>query len=285
MIIDLHTHTTASDGACTPEELIGRAAGAGVRVLSVTDHDTLAGNGAASRSADAAGIEFVPGIEITSILDGRDVHVLGYFIDAQSPAFNDFLARQRRRRVDRAHEIVAQLDALGMPLDADAILKPALEDPRRSIGRPSIARALVAAGYVPDITEAFARWLSHDRPAFVPRLAAPPAEVFERIHAAGGIASIAHPGLLARDEWIPSFAGAGLDAIEAYHTDHDEHDTVRYLSVAARFGLAVSGGSDYHGTGHGGRCPGSVSLPHSAFEDLKRRATSRATASGDCTSS
>lgn len=284
-IIDLHTHTTASDGRCTPEELVARAAAAGVRVLSVTDHDTVGGIDAAARAARAAGLELVTGIEITSILQGCDVHVLGYFIDPRSTALEGFLAEQRRRRIDRAREIVARLGALGMPLDGDAILKPALDDSLRSVGRPAIARALVSAGHVGSITDAFERWLSAGRPAFVPRQAAPPAEVFARIHAAGGIASIAHPGLLRRDEWLPSFADAGVDAIEAYHTDHDDVATARYLSLAVRLGLAVSGGSDFHGTGHGGVEPGSASLPQPAFEALRRRATSRATASGDVTSS
>jgi predicted metal-dependent phosphoesterase TrpH len=270
-VIDLHTHTTASDGRCTPEELVVRAAAAGVSVLSVTDHDTVAGGEAADRAAVAAGIEFVFGIEITSILDGLDIHVLGYFIGSRSASLNAFLAEQRMRRVDRTREVIARLSALGMPLDAEAIVKPAIDDPEKSIGRPAVARALVAAGYVADVTQAFERWLSNGRPAFVPRLAAAPSEVFERIHEAGGIASLAHPGPIGRDEWIPSFAGAGLDAIEAYHTDHDAQTTARYVALAERLGLGVSGGSDYHADHEHGGGPGSVSLPREAFELLKRR--------------
>jgi predicted metal-dependent phosphoesterase TrpH len=270
-VIDLHTHTTASDGRCTPEELVARASAAGVSVLSVTDHDTVAGGEAAGVAAREAGIEFVFGIEITAILDSVDVHVLGYFIGSGSASLNAFLAEQRLRRIDRAREIVTRLAALGMPLDAQAIVQPALDNPEQSVGRPAVARALVAAGYVADVTEAFERWLSTGRPAFVPRLAATPAEVFERIHAAGGIASLAHPGPIGRDEWIRSFADAGLDAIEAYHTDHDEEATARYVAMAGRLGLGVSGGSDYHGDPEHGGGPGSVSLPRAAFEDLKAR--------------
>jgi predicted metal-dependent phosphoesterase TrpH len=272
-MIDLHTHTTASDGRCSPEELVRRAAAAGVRVLSVTDHDTVAGNAAAGDAASAHAIELVTGVEITAMLDGRDVHVLGYFMRNDSPEFEAFLAEQRRRRIDRVHEIAERLEALGITVDADAIISGARENPSRSVGRPAIARALLAAGEVATIGEAFDRWLSRGRPAFVPRRAAPPPEVFERIHAAGGIASIAHPGLLGCDEWLPAFADAGADAIEAYHAEHDAAATARYLLIARDLGVGVSGGSDYHASEtHGGGGPGSVSLPEPAFEDLERRA-------------
>jgi len=285
-MIDLHTHTTASDGRCTPVELVARAAAAGVTVLSVTDHDTIDACAAVAAACVAAGIGFVPGIEITAVQDEVDVHVLGYFIDARSSALQAFLAEQRQRRVDRVRRIIAQLEDLGLHLDADAILRPAIDEPGKSIGRPAIARALVAAGYVTTSNEAFASWLSHGRPGFVARHAAAPDSVVAQIHDAGGIASMAHPGLLQRDEWIAGFASSGLDAIEAYHTNHDEEMTGRYRSMAHRLGLAVSGGSDYHAdASHGSAHPGSVSLPGDAFDELRDRATIRATASGASTSS
>jgi predicted metal-dependent phosphoesterase TrpH len=269
-VIDLHTHTTASDGRCTPQELVVRAARAGIQVLSVTDHDTLAGCAAAAEGCAQAGIEFVTGIEITAVVDGADVHVLGYFMGSESPALQTFLSEQRLRRISRVREIIDRLASHGITLDADAILQPALDDPSKSVGRPWIARALVAGGHVKHVGEAFMRWLSHDRPAFVPRTGASPEEVFHRIHEAGGIASLAHPILVEHDEWIPGYAAAGLDALEAYHTDHDERATRHYLALAADLKLAVSGGSDYHADeGHGGGGPGSVSLPHDEYERLK----------------
>ena len=268
-MIDLHTHTTASDGRCTPAELVARAASAGVTVLSVTDHDTVAACDAAAAACAAAAIRFVPGIEITAVRDEVDVHVLGYFIDPQSNALHAFLSEQRRRRIDRVRRMIGRLADLGLPLDADAILKPALDDPGKSVGRPWIARALVAAGYVTTTNEAFSAWLSRGRPAFAPREAAAPDNVVARIHDAGGIASVAHPGLIGRDEWIPGLAAAGLDAIEAYHTNHDAEATARYCAMAERLGLAVSGGSDYHADeSHGAPRPGSVSLPREAYERL-----------------
>jgi predicted metal-dependent phosphoesterase TrpH len=275
-LIDLHTHTTASDGLCAPAELVARAVAAGVEVLSVTDHDTVAGCAPAAIRCRAAGIEFVAGIEATAVRDGIDVHTLGYFVDLDSPDLAAFLADQRRARIERVREMIDRLRTFGIALDADAILQPALDDRSRTAGRPWIARALVAAGHVGTTDAAFSLWLGRGRPAFVPRVGAAPEEVIDRIHAAHGVASIAHPGLLRHDEWLPRFAEAGLDAIEAYHTDHDEYTTARYVDLADRLLVAVSGGSDYHGDrAHGGRSIGSVSLPRKAYERLVERRSLR----------
>lgn len=269
-MIDLHTHTTASDGGLSPSDLVSRASAAGLTVLSVTDHDTLAACGPAAAACAAAGIEFVTGIEITAIRDDRDVHTLGYFVDAAAPGLAQFLAAQRQRRIDRVREMIARLARFGIELDADRILQPALDDESKSAGRPWIARALVAGGYVKDSDEAFARWLDRNGAAFVPRPGASPDEVIGRIHDAGGIASIAHPGPLRRDEWLPGLVEAGLDAIEAYHTDHNPAATAKYLALADRLGIAVTGGSDYHADPVHGAALGGVTLPREQYEKLKR---------------
>jgi hypothetical protein len=270
-MIDLHMHTTASDGRLSPAQLVARAASAGVTVLAVTDHDTVAACGPAAEACANARITFVPGIEITAALMGDDVHMLGYFFDPASPALETFLDSQRHRRLDRVREMIDRLSRFDITLDADAILRPGVDDPTKSAGRPWIARALVAGGHVGTTGEAFDRWLARDRPAFVPRFAATPAEVIARIHDAGGLASVAHPGLLGRDEWIEGFAGAGLDAIEAHHTRHDADATAHYRAMADRLQLAVSGGSDFHGDeSHGAPNPGAVSLPRDDFDRLVR---------------
>lgn len=285
-MIDLHTHTTASDGRCAPAELVARASAAGVRVLSVTDHDTVAGCDAAALACGSAGLEFVPGIEMTAVRDEVDTHILGYFIDATSEGLHEFLAEQRRRRIDRVRQMIEKLASFGIRLEADAILQPAVEDPRKSAGRPWIARALVAGGHAATTDEAFAQWLGRGKPAFIARRGASPEEVVGRIHDARGVASLAHPGLIGHDEWIESLVAAGLDALEVYHTDHDPDDTARYLAMASRLGVAVTGGSDYHADEtHGATAPGIVSLPREAYERLLRWATMRATASGPVTSS
>jgi 3',5'-nucleoside bisphosphate phosphatase len=271
-VIDLHTHTIASDGRCSPAELVARASAAGITVLSVTDHDTTAGCDAAAAACAAAGIEFVPGIEITAMRDGGDIHILGYFLDSHSRPLLEFLARQREQRIARVRSMIERLARYGIALDADAILQPGIDDPSKAAGRPWIARALVASGHVQTTDEAFDRWLARGRPAFVPREGASPAEVFAQIHAARGVASLAHPALIQRDEWLDDFAANGLGAIEAYHTDHDPEATSRYLAEAKRLNLAVSGGSDYHADdSHGASALGSVSLPREEYERLKLR--------------
>jgi 3',5'-nucleoside bisphosphate phosphatase len=271
-VIDLHTHTTASDGLCTPSELVARAGLAGVHVLGVTDHDTVAGLAEAAVACASSGIEFVPGIEITTAVGHVDVHILGYFLDLRSSALVSFLSEQRRRRIDRVRRIIGRLRTFGLVLDADTVVQPAIADPSRAAGRPWIARALVAAGHVQTTAEAFDRWLGRGRPAFVPRDVASPADVFARIHEAGGLASLAHPWLLDLDREIATFANAGLDAIEAYGADPDRPATTRYVSIADDLGLAVSGISDYHAdTSHGAAALGSASLPQEAFDVLKSR--------------
>jgi predicted metal-dependent phosphoesterase TrpH len=271
-LIDLHTHTTASDGRCSPEELVRLAAEAGVDTLGLTDHDTVAGCADAARACAQVRVQFVAGIEITAVCEEADVHVLGYFIDTGSAALLDFLSVQRAHRIERVTRIVDRLRGLGMPLDAHSILEPALADQARSVGRPWIARALVDAGFVQTTDEAFERWLGRGRPAFVPRTGAPPADVIARIHAADGVASLAHPALVDRDDWLAGFARCGLDALEAYHSEHSAEDTARYLGLAAELALAVSGGSDFHGdTSHGPARPGAVCLPAGEFERLARR--------------
>jgi predicted metal-dependent phosphoesterase TrpH len=260
-VIDLHLHTTASDGRCSPQELVDRAAAAGVKTLAATDHDTTAAVEAVTRAARPFGIEVVAGIEITAIEAERDVHVLGYFIHSTDVQLSAFLARQRTQRIARVKAIGERLAQLGMPVDIVPLVSPAEADGGYAVGRPQIARSMIAAGYVADTREAFERWLARGRPAFVPRAGASPEHVIEIIHAAGGLASLAHPGQAGVDARIPAYAEAGLDALEAFHPDHDAAATDRYRTLAARLNLLLTGGSDFHGdTSHGWE-PGAVSLP------------------------
>jgi predicted metal-dependent phosphoesterase TrpH len=274
-VIDLHLHTTASDGRCGPMELVRRARDAGVTALSVTDHDTVAALAEVRALCAAHGIEFVSGIEVTSVWEGRDVHVLGYFFDEQSPAFEEFLIARRRERVARIRAMAARLGALGAPIEIAPIVEAAAVRPDHSVGRPQIARALVSAGHTADTREAFDRLIGEGRPAFVPRTGPLPAEVVALIARAGGIASLAHPGLLGRDDLIPDLARRGLAAIEAYHSEHPAEAIERYRALARAYGLAISGGSDYHGEGERDRSPGTPALPREDFETLKARAGKR----------
>jgi predicted metal-dependent phosphoesterase TrpH len=268
-VIDLHLHTTASDGRCSPKELVDRAAVAGVTTIGVTDHDTTAAIKEVSDIGHTRGIEVIAGIEITAVDETRDVHVLGYFIDPVNVQLSGFLTGQRNQRITRVKAIGDRLAQLGMPVDIVPLVARANEAGGYSVGRPQIARAMVAAGYVSDTREAFDRWLAAGRPAFMPRAGAPPQEVIEIIHAAGGIASLAHPGQTGVDARIAAYAESGLDAIEVFHPDHDKPATDRYRGVAVRLNLLVTGGSDFHGDPSHGWEPGAVSLPHDEWLRLR----------------
>jgi predicted metal-dependent phosphoesterase TrpH len=272
-VIDLHLHTHYSDGRDSPASLVARCARAGIRTLAVTDHDTTGAWSETLAAARGAGLTFVPGVEITAILDGEDVHVLGYFPSPDVPLLESFLRDQRSERILRARAIVQRLGDLGIPIDIEPALRAAGEDPRRTIGRPLLADALVAAGHVASRNEAFETLLGIGRPAFVPRHGAPPHEVIETVTAAGGIASLAHPGLLQRDDLIPGFIVAGLPALEVFHSDHDPETTARYHRLATRSGLLVTGGSDFHGdtSGHYDTMLGRVLLPEDEYERFRGR--------------
>ena len=270
-MIDLHTHTTASDGTLEPAELVARAASAGIRTLAVTDHDTLAGVREAAEAAHARGLAFLPGIEITAVDERRDVHILGYFLHADPPGLAPFLAAARRDRTRRALAMSDKLATLGVPVDIEDLLQSA-EESGRAVARPAVARALVEAGHVTTVQEAFDRYLSDGGPAYVARTGASPAEVVALVREGGGICSLAHPGLLRKDHLIPHLATAGLDAIEAFHSEHDAAAQARYRRLSERFRLALSGGSDFHGDDHhrAGRF-GRVGLPLTHFHALLER--------------
>ena len=267
-MIDLHLHTTASDGRRTPRELVDLAADVGLRVMAVTDHDTTAAVVEAREYAATRGIEAISGIEITAVHDGVDVHLLGYFFDPNHQELSSFLATQRATRVRRVRAIAERVAALGMPIDVDRILIEARQYPNRSIGRPQVARDLVAAGYVPDMRAAFDVWLGRGKPAFVERPGAPPSEVVALVHAAGGLASMAHPGRTAMDDLIPQLVASGLDAIEVYHSDHDEAAIAHYGDLARQHNLLVTGGSDYHADPSRDVLLGSSTLPEHEWERL-----------------
>jgi predicted metal-dependent phosphoesterase TrpH len=275
-VIDLHLHTTASDGRCSPTELVQRVYDAGVRVFAVTDHDTVAGHAEAARAARGHGLEFVPGIEITAVWRGRDVHVLAYWVDAARPAFAAFLEAQRAQRVARVEAIGTALAAAGAPVDLAPLLARLGQRPGASVGRPDLARLLVDAGHATSVQDAFDRLLGDGCPAYVARRGVTPEDVFTLVHDAGGLTSLAHPGVTRRDERLAAWAAAGLDAIEAYHSDHTDTDVAFYLEQAEALGLLVTGGSDFHGEdgpSHRGRprTVGGVTLPAAAWAGLAAR--------------
>ena len=267
-MIDLHLHTTASDGRLTPRELVDRARIAGVSVMAVTDHDTVAAVAEARAYAASTGITAIAGIEITAVEEQRDVHMLAYFFDRHETGFAAFLTSQRATRVRRIAEMAARLESLGMPVDVQPMLDEAGRHPSKSIGRPRLARAMIDAGYVATTTEAFDRWLAQGCPAYVERQGSSPEEVIAIVHRAGGIASLAHPGRTRIDDRIPALREAGLDAIEVYHSDHDADMAASYQALARRLDVLVTGGSDFHGDPAHGIEPGASFLPEADWERL-----------------
>jgi predicted metal-dependent phosphoesterase TrpH len=266
-VIDLHLHTNASDGLLSPDALVDRLAEAGIHTFSVTDHDTVAGLARAEAAAARHGLRFVPGIEITAVEDGLDVHMLGYGFDSTSSMLEEFLKAQRAERLMRAYRIIERLRELGIPLDADQVIGATLPSSGKAIGRPVIARALVAKGHADSVSDAFNRFLGSGKPAFMPRTGAPAAEVVDIIARAGGVASMAHPGVTKRDALIPHLVSRGLAAIEVWHSDHDDETTMRYLAQAEALGLHMTGGSDFHGDlpDRNARL-GAIGIPQAAFE-------------------
>jgi 3',5'-nucleoside bisphosphate phosphatase len=252
--IDLHTHTTASDGVLSPAQLIARAAHLGLKVLAITDHDTTDGVTEAAQAAQAAGIELIPGVEINTDVPGNEVHVLGYYVDVTQQSFVDELARLREGRLGRARRMVEVLGELGAPISLERVLQLAGEG---SIGRPHIAQALVEAGYAGSFNEAFDRYIGRNGPAYVPRMRFSPGEACTLIRHAGGVPVLAHPvyfgpgGVIKApfdlDLMLPDLLAAGLMGIEVYYPGYDAVTTEYLMNVARRHGLLLTGGSDYHG--------------------------------------
>lgn len=274
-------HTTSSDGRCSPEDLVQRAWNVGIRVMSVTDHDTMAALPRATAAAKTLGMRVVPGIEITSVHRGKDVHVLAYFLPEDAPGLQDMLVSQRRQRVERAVEIADRLAKLGAPIDVQALVETASAPGGKALARPQIAQALIAAGHVADVPEAFEKFLSEDSPAYVPHRGASPADVVALVVTGGGIASLAHPGYRPQDDIIPGLVNAGLQAIEVFHSSHDSAAAAHYLDIARQHSLLVTGGSDYHGEGtRRAEFFGVTNLPGEHFDALLACANTIAAASG-----
>lgn len=251
MRIDLHAHSTASDGTDSPTELVRNAKLAGLDVVAITDHDTTAGWDEAGRAADEVGIALVRGIEVSCKSQGVSVHVLGYLHDPDNTPLREEIDRSRDSRVGRAERIVKKL-AAQVPLSWDQVTAQVADG--ATIGRPHIADAMVAAGIVADRDEAFREWLYDGSPYYESHYAVDPVQAVELIRAAGGVAVMAHPfaakrGRTVSEAVIESMAEAGLFALEAHHLDHTPEQEQRATELARRLGLRVTGSSDYHGDG------------------------------------
>ena len=248
MRIDLHLHSTASDGTLAPAALVRAAAAAGLDLIALTDHDTASGI-AEARTVPAPPI-VIPGIEVSSTHGGAELHFLGYFIDPAHPALERFAHQAIARRRDRMEGMVRRLQALGVAIGIDEVIAEAGAE-ATALGRPHLARVLVQRGYVQSFAEAFERYLADGGPAFLPTELLTPREAIDLIHDLGGIAVWAHPPADAVEPDLPHLVRWGLDGVECYRPRHTEADTRRLLDAARAHRLVITGGSDWHGGWHG----------------------------------
>ncbi len=267
--VDLHTHSTTSDGELGPSEVVRLAARTGLVCLALTDHDTTNGVREAQAAGQALGIEVIAGVEINSEDERGDAHILGYFIDPDYAPLQEQLLAIRDARVGRARGMLRKLAELGMPLKWEAVLEMAGE--AASIARPHIARAMVQAGYVCSTQEAFDKYIHNDGPAYVNRLRLTMHEAIGLIHAAGGVAVMAHAGESGLIHLVPALVAAGLDGVEVYYPDHTPEHQAQLLALAEQYRLAVTGGSDFHTLGDTRHALGNMNVSYKAVQDLKAR--------------
>lgn len=271
--MDLHTHTTASDGLLDAKALIAEAGARSVRLLAVTDHDTTASVDEAVRAGGDVGIEVWPAVELSCDVEAGEVHILGYFVDHHLDWFQALLERLREGRLHRAERMVERLTELGAPV---AFARVEVLAAGGAIGRPHVARALVEAGWVRDVAEAFDRFIGRNGPAYVERLKVTPADAVAIIRNAGGLAVLAHPGWSQGDGLVPELVAAGLDGIEVYYPDHSPALVEHYAGLARHHGLLITGGTDFHGGALATRIPlGSQYVPEEIIAPIRLAASAR----------
>ncbi len=267
MRIDLHVHSTFSDGVFSPRELVEMAVDRSVAVLSLADHDCVEGIEEARDAGDARGVEIVSGVELSSEFHGRDLHILGYGFDEKNDELREMLRRFRDTRQKRGIRIVENLKKMGVELDIEEVLA---KSPDGSLGRPHIAEALIEKGYAGNHSEAFARYLGEDSPAYVKKHKLAPGEAINYIRTAGGLAFLAHPGNYL-ENGINELLEYGFDGMEIIHPNHSADDVRRLRAMADKFGLLMSGGTDFHGFSGRDMPMGDLDVPEEIWTDLKER--------------
>lgn len=273
-LIDLHSHTTASDGQYSPDELLQLAANAQITTLAVTDHDTVAGLDACDRAAATHGIRLVPGIEVSAFVGRKEVHILGHFVDRHEARLSRFADELRLEREKRMELMVAKIKGLGFPITMDHVRQIAGD---AHLGRPHLARVLVAGNWCLDTKEAFDRFLGDGKPAAVPRFQVTSSDAIALVHGAGGTATLAHPGTSKVQLFeLEQLKREGLDGLEADHSDHVAHVRERFAGWAAQLDLVPTAGSDFHGEKVApDRHLGTASMPADRLAALEARRPKR----------
>jgi predicted metal-dependent phosphoesterase TrpH len=270
--VDLHMHSTASDGALPPAEVVAAAAGAGVSAIALTDHDAIAGLVEARQAGERLGVRVVAGVELSAHEGAKEVHLLGLHLDRLNEIDRDLTGLRASRR-SRAERIVERLNAIGVPVTLDAVLAEAGSG---AIGRPHVARVLVNTGWARDFRDAFDRYLGTGKPAYVEKQPFAIKDAIALVHRSGGLAVLAHPGAEATRERLESLAAVGLDGVEVLHPSHRADDIARIEALVDHLHLVPSGGSDWHGTTDGARMIGGMHVPAAWLERQDARVRERA---------
>jgi len=256
-LVDLHVHSTASDGARAPAEVVQEAKRVGLAAIALTDHDTVAGIADASAAGAALGIRVVPGVELSAVEGDAETHILGLHLSNTRDLEARLIGLREMRRT-RAERIVQRLNELGVRIELPAVLD---QSAGGAIGRPHIARAMIAEGWAVDFRDAFDRYLGNGKPAFVPKDKLPVADAIQLIHHAGGLAVLAHPASSGTRERGEALVAPGIDGVGVRHPSHTPDDAARLAALVDYFGLVPSGGSDWHGSGDGARTLGAMRIP------------------------
>jgi len=281
-LVDLHIHTTYSDGSLTPAEVVWRAVDLGLAAIAITDHDGVDGNAEAFAQGAQNGLEVITGVEISCDFTPTNVHVVGLFIDPTNEGLAEALADVREYRKRRNPKILAKLAELGMAIDLEEV---AAKAKGKTIGRPHIAQVMVDKAYVADFQEAFEKYLAHNKPAYVPRRRISAEEGIDLIHGAGGLAFLAHPGVYALpprilDNVVYKLARVGLDGVEVYYSDHLPTDTAFLRRLVDEYDLLAGGGTDFHGAAKPGVevgiGRGDLKIPYELVARMKARLGARA---------
>jgi predicted metal-dependent phosphoesterase TrpH len=260
-------HSTASDGSLSPEDVVGRALAAGLGAIALTDHDTVAGVPAATVAGDRVGVRVIGGCEFSAAAPWGEMHVLGYFLPPQSAELEVFLARCRADRVRRGREMVTRLQALGVDLEFEDVLR---ESRGGAVGRPHVARAVVRRGGAADVGQAFDRYIGRGRPAYVDKVLPRFREITELVHGVRGIVSVAHLKERGTRSFLERLKHEGLDAVETRHPSHDPELRARLSEIALRLGLERTGGSDWHGDPEPGESHGALGSQDVPIEWIER---------------
>ncbi|MGB2705302.1 MAG: PHP domain-containing protein [Candidatus Omnitrophota bacterium] len=267
---DLHVHTDFSDGTFSPEEVVDTAKEKKLSCIAICDHDCIDAIGPSIKHARGTQLEIIPGVELTVIKDGREIHVLGYFISWKERWFQEVLRKVQRGRIERLDKMLEKLEKFDIKLKKDRVIE--IAGGKGSVGRLHLARALLEAKAVSSIQMAFNKYIGDFRPCYVEDVGFGAKEALEVILRAKGVPVLAHPRTINDDSLVQELIKLGLRGIEAYHTDHQSQDSKKYEKMARDYGLIVTGGSDCHGMGKGRVLLGSVKVPYSVVEQLKQEA-------------